>query len=192
LCNADDDAALFARPPRCTIDQGGLVMLGASLLWLCTAMIAACYIMPGIAAFTAEQDVEDDWRAEAAPYPEGRRHRMPRVIRIITTANTTAPKTTASRPRSSPPLTKSHSTAELMRRAEQQFDRFLAHSKKLLQRNSNSNDKDNNDRTRTRTDAGVVITTIDDTDTDSDGNGGGATEVYIANRLDRIEKLTDV
>jgi hypothetical protein len=189
LCTADNHAALFARPPHCTIDQGGLIMLGASLLWLCIALIAACYIMPGIAAFAAEQDAEDEWRAEAAPYPDGRRHRMPREIRIITTA-TTAPEKAASRPRSSPPLTKSHSTAELMRRAEQQFDRFLAHSKTLLRRNSNDND--NNGRTKTRTDAGVVITTIDDTETDSDGNGGGATEVYIANRLDRIEKLTDV
>jgi hypothetical protein len=192
MCAADSD--LFARPPSCSIDQGGLVLLGASLLWLSTAMIAACYILPAI---PTGADDDDEWREQQATPPHGgrfssQRQRMPREIRIIADTTTTRPS-----------FQKSPSTAEIILRAEKALERFRAHSKRLLQQRSSSNNNSsnnnnmnsrsrNNNRTTNHSDDSsqgpqVITTTVD---TDSDGHD--ATEVYIADRLDRIEQLADV
>lgn len=128
---------VFARPPQCEIDQGGLVMLGASLLWLATAIFAGGYIWPTLSAFGGEDTI-----GEILPRPhlQHKPDEAPREIHIITDAH----------PESSMQATPS--------------ERFRARRKQSSRKES---------------------VTVDATE-------ANATEVYISNRLNRIEELANL
>lgn len=159
LCGSDSD--IFAQPPHCQIDQGGLVMLGASLLWLCTAIIAACYILPGIAKLNTMKQ-QSHFLPEARLFPglvwQQTRQRdatTPREIHVLTDI----PKTKNDWPK---------------------FTTVTNVLKRFRQRRKNLHDVESN-----ATNPRVTVDATEDNTTEvylSD---------FISDRLDRIEHLVD-